>query len=47
MKVSGAKFKPAAQRLEMLVAQDYGDSMVALPLDAAERALETLLEQDA
>jgi ADP-heptose:LPS heptosyltransferase len=42
-----AKFKPAAQRLEMLVAQDYGDSMSALPLDAAERALETLLEQDA
>ena len=42
-----AKFKPAAQRLEMLIAQDYGDSMAALPLDAAERALETLLEQDA
>ncbi len=40
-----AKFKPAAQRLEMLVAQDYGDSMAALPLDAAERALEKLLEK--
>ncbi len=42
-----AKFKPAAQRLEMLVAEDYGDSMAALPLDGAERALEKLLEQDA
>ena len=42
-----AKFKPAAQRLEMLIAQDYGESMAALPLDAAARALETLLEQDA
>jgi ADP-heptose:LPS heptosyltransferase len=42
-----AKFKPAAQSLEMLVAEDYGDSMAALPLDAAERALEKLLEQDA
>ncbi len=42
-----AKFKPAAQRLEMLIAESYGDSMAALPLDAAERALETLLEQDA
>jgi ADP-heptose:LPS heptosyltransferase len=42
-----AKFKPAARRLELLVAQDYGDSMSALPLDAAERALEKLLEQDA
>jgi ADP-heptose:LPS heptosyltransferase len=40
-----AKFKPAAQRLEMLVAEDYGDSMAALPLDVAERALETLLEK--
>jgi len=42
-----AKFKPAAQRLELLTAQDYGDSMAALPLDAAARALETLLEKDA
>lgn len=42
-----AKFKPAAQRLEMLVAEDYGDSMSALPLDVAERALETLLEKHA
>ena len=42
-----AKFKPAAARLEMLVAEDYGDSMAALPLDAAAAALETLLEKDA
>ncbi len=42
-----AKFKPAAQRLEVLVAQDYGESMAALPLDAAERALDKLLENDA
>lgn len=42
-----AKFKPAARRLEMLVAEDYGLTMAALPLDAAERALDKLLEQDA
>jgi ADP-heptose:LPS heptosyltransferase len=41
------KFKPAAQRLEMLIASDYGDSMAALPLDAVERALEKLLETSA
>ena len=39
-----AKFKPAAQRLEMLIAEDYGDSMAALPLEAAIRALDKLLE---
>lgn len=42
-----AKFKPAASRLEMLIAEDYGETMVALPLDAAAAALETLLEKDA
>ncbi len=40
-----AKFKPAARRLEVLIAQDYGDSMAALPLDVAAQALERLLEQ--
>ena len=34
-----AKFKPAAQRLEMLVAEHYGDSMAALPLEAAVLSL--------
>jgi ADP-heptose:LPS heptosyltransferase len=42
-----AKFRPAAQRLEVLIAEDYGDSMAALPLDAASRALDKLLEHDA
>ncbi len=36
------KFRPAAQRLEMLVAEDYG-SMGALPVDAAWAALQTLV----
>ena len=38
-----AKFRPAAQRLEMLIAEDYGDAMSALPLDAAVAALDRLL----
>lgn len=42
-----AKFRPAAQRLEVLIAEDYGDSMAALPIDAASRALDKLLEHDA
>lgn len=37
------KFRPAAQRLEMLVAERYGEAMDALPLDAADEALERLL----
>lgn len=37
------KFRPAAQRLEMLVAEDYGSGMDALPVDAAWAALETLV----
>jgi len=37
------KFRPAAQRLEMLVAEDYGSGMGALPVDAAWAALETLV----
>ena len=37
------KFCPAAQRLEMLVAEDYGNGMGALPVDAAWAALEKLM----
>ncbi|HEX5775711.1 MAG TPA: glycosyltransferase family 9 protein [Caulobacteraceae bacterium] len=37
------KFRPAAHRLELLIAEDYGDTMDALPLDAVEQALERLL----
>lgn len=38
-----AKFRPAAQRLEMLVAEDYGSGMGALPVDAAWDALQKLV----
>ena len=39
-----AKFRPAAQRLEMLVAEDFGEGgMAAVPVDAADAALERLL----
>ncbi|PHY21485.1 glycosyltransferase family 9 protein [Caulobacter sp. BP25] len=37
------KFRPAAARLEMLVAEDYGSGMGALPVDAAWIALEKLV----
>jgi ADP-heptose:LPS heptosyltransferase len=37
------KFRPAAQRLEMLIAEDYGSGMGALPVDAAWAALERLV----
>ncbi|HEX6861121.1 MAG TPA: glycosyltransferase family 9 protein [Caulobacteraceae bacterium] len=37
------KFRPAASRLEMVIAEDFGPSMDALPLDAAAEALEKLL----
>jgi ADP-heptose:LPS heptosyltransferase len=37
------KFRPAARRLEMLVAEDYGSGMGALPVDAAWDALQTLV----
>lgn len=37
------KFRPAARRLEMLVAEDYGSGMGALPVDAAWAALERLV----
>ena len=37
------KFRPAAARLEMLVAEDYGDDMAALPSEAVEAALQRLM----
>ena len=37
------KFRPAATRLEMLVAGDYGDDMAALPSEAVEAALQRLM----
>ncbi len=37
------KFRPAAARLEMLVAGDYGDDMAALPLEAVDAALARLM----
>jgi ADP-heptose:LPS heptosyltransferase len=37
------KFRPAAARLEMLVTEDYGSGMGALPVDAAWAALEKLV----
>jgi len=37
------KFRPAAARLEMLVAGDYGDDMAALPSSAVEAALARLM----
>jgi len=37
------KFRPAAQRLELLVAEDYGDDMAALPLDVVDAALQRLI----
>jgi hypothetical protein len=37
------KFRPAARRLEMLVAEGYGSGMGALPVDAAWAALERLV----
>jgi ADP-heptose:LPS heptosyltransferase len=37
------KFRPAARQLEMLVAEDYGSGMGALPVDAVWDALKTLV----
>ncbi|WP_425997243.1 glycosyltransferase family 9 protein [Caulobacter sp. DWR1-3-2b1] len=39
------KFRPAAVRLEMLVAGDYGDVMAALPSEAVEAALARLMSE--
>lgn len=38
-----AKFRPAATRLELLVAEDYGQDMAALPLDVVDAALQRLI----
>jgi ADP-heptose:LPS heptosyltransferase len=37
------KFRPAAPRLELLVAEDYGHDMAALPLDVVDAALQRLI----
>ncbi|KQY26087.1 heptosyltransferase [Caulobacter sp. Root1455] len=37
------KFRPAARRLELLVAEDYGQGMAALPLDVVDAALQHLI----
>ena len=38
-----AKFKPAASRLELLVAEDYGEGMAAIPVAEVEAALDRLI----
>ncbi|NGM48415.1 glycosyltransferase family 9 protein [Caulobacter sp. 602-2] len=40
------KFKPAARRLEMLCAEDYGEGMAALPPQAVQDALDALIAGD-
>ncbi|MPY68756.1 MAG: lipopolysaccharide heptosyltransferase family protein [Alphaproteobacteria bacterium] len=43
-----AKFAPAARRLEVVAAQDFGsDAMEAIPVDAVAVALERLVQPDA
>jgi ADP-heptose:LPS heptosyltransferase len=42
-----AKFRPAARRLEMLVAEDYGGGMDAIPPADVEARLERLLQENA
>ncbi len=37
------KFRPAAARLELLIAEDYGEGMAALPLAVVEAALQRLI----
>ncbi|MEH0194795.1 glycosyltransferase family 9 protein [Caulobacter sp. CCNWLY153] len=37
------KFRPAARRLEMLCAEDYGEDMAALPPQAVKASLDTLI----
>ncbi|WP_419255569.1 glycosyltransferase family 9 protein [Caulobacter sp. ErkDOM-YI] len=39
------KFRPAAAKLEMLIAGDYGDDMAALPNEAVEAALTRLMSR--
>jgi ADP-heptose:LPS heptosyltransferase len=40
------KFRPSAQRLSILIAEDYGQDMAALPLDVVQTALDALLSGD-
>ena len=40
------KFRPSAQRLSVLIAEDYGQDMSALPLDVVQAALDALLSGD-
>jgi ADP-heptose:LPS heptosyltransferase len=40
------KFRPSAQRLSVLIAQDYGQDMAALPLEVVQTALDALLSGD-
>ena len=40
------KFRPAAQQLALLVAEDYGHEMAALPLDVVDAALQRLIAGD-
>jgi len=40
------KFRPSAQRLSVLIAEDYGQDMSALPLDVVQTALDALLSGD-
>jgi ADP-heptose:LPS heptosyltransferase len=40
------KFRPSAQRLSLLIAEDYGQDMTALPLDVVQTALDALLSGD-
>ncbi len=37
------KFRPAARRLEVLCAEDYGEGMAALPTNVVKAALDTLI----
>ena len=39
------KFRPAARRLEILIASDYGGDMAALPVEAARLALQRLMDR--
>jgi hypothetical protein len=41
------KFRPAAARLRLLVAEDFGADMAALPLESAWSALQDLLGEAA
>jgi ADP-heptose:LPS heptosyltransferase len=41
-----SKFKPAARRLEMLVASDYGEEMAAISVQAARQAMGRLLDRN-